>query len=179
MTTRKADTMDMKAIPLLGHLLYLSPRPGHPRLSKQKLSACVRFVEAMKAKKVDFCVLLLTIPEVERYYDLGICLCDLYEKNGIKCLHYPIQDRSAPEDIRSFDGLMITIANSLKSGNVLIHCSGGVGRTGTVAAGLLVHQGEDTDLAIEKIRKVLSGAVENTMQEKFLHSYYDFLSQIA
>ena len=49
--------------------------------------------------------------------------------------------------------------------DVLVHCKGGLGRAGTVAARLLVELGERPDEAIRRVREVRPGAIENEAQE--------------
>jgi len=56
---------------------------------------------------------------------------------------------------------------------ILIHCNAGCGRTGTVAAGLLIHSGKAKTVkgAITTMRKYKPCAVETTGQEDFLEAY--------
>ncbi len=49
--------------------------------------------------------------------------------------------------------------------DVLVHCKGGLGRAGTVAARLLVELGERPDEVIRRVREVRPGAIENEAQE--------------
>lgn len=54
----------------------------------------------------------------------------------------------------------------LKEGQrIVIHCRGGLGRTGTVAARLLVEFGMAPEQAINAVRKARPGAIENQAQE--------------
>lgn len=55
-----------------------------------------------------------------------------------------------------------------KGQRVVIHCRGGLGRTGTVAARLLVEFGMAPDQAIAVVRKVRPGAIENKIQEAYV-----------
>lgn len=48
--------------------------------------------------------------------------------------------------------------------NVLVHCKGGLGRAGTVAARLLVELGVAQEHAVEKVRRVRPGAIETPAQ---------------
>ncbi|MDR1870319.1 MAG: phosphatase [Deltaproteobacteria bacterium] len=67
-----------------------------------------------------------------------------------------------------------TIPNALlrqfvKAGNrALIHCRGGLGRTGTLVSRLLIEEGENPNRAIETVRKARRGSVENTAQVNYL-----------
>jgi ADP-ribosyl-[dinitrogen reductase] hydrolase len=52
--------------------------------------------------------------------------------------------------------------------DVLVHCRGGLGRAGTIAARLLVELGMEPIKAIASVRAVRPGAIETTEQEKFI-----------
>jgi hypothetical protein len=52
--------------------------------------------------------------------------------------------------------------------DVLVHCRGGLGRAGTVAARLLVELGMDPRKAIAAVREVRPGAIEILEQEQFI-----------
>jgi ADP-ribosyl-[dinitrogen reductase] hydrolase len=67
--------------------------------------------------------------------------------------------RSAGEQLRSL----------LRSGrDILVHCRGGLGRAGTIAARLLVELGVEPRAAIENVRAVRPGAIETRAQEQFV-----------
>jgi ADP-ribosyl-[dinitrogen reductase] hydrolase len=52
--------------------------------------------------------------------------------------------------------------------DVLVHCRGGLGRAGTIAARLLVELGMEPIKTIASVRAVRPGAIETTEQEKFI-----------
>ena len=51
---------------------------------------------------------------------------------------------------------------------VLVHCRGGLGRAGTVAARLLVELGAPAVEAIRRVRAARPGAIETTQQEQYV-----------
>lgn len=51
---------------------------------------------------------------------------------------------------------------------IVIHCKGGLGRTGVMAARLLTELGEDPESAIRRVRDARPGAIENALQEEYL-----------
>lgn len=57
----------------------------------------------------------------------------------------------------------------LKNGEkIFVHCRGGLGRTGTLAARLLIESGLAPEIAIGEVRKARNGAVETIAQEEYL-----------
>jgi ADP-ribosyl-[dinitrogen reductase] hydrolase len=83
--------------------------------------------------------------------------------------HFPVPDGGVP-DFR-FEEIWMQAGSELRGAlragkKVLIHCKGGLGRTGTVAARLLVELGDSPDDAIRKVREARRGAIENVDQEQ-------------
>ena len=56
-----------------------------------------------------------------------------------------------------------------QGGAVAVHCAAGLGRTGTLAAQMLVAQGVDPDQAIADVRQVRKGSIETAAQEQAVH----------
>ena len=56
-----------------------------------------------------------------------------------------------------------------RGGRVLVHCRGGLGRTGTVVAQMLIEQGVAADRAIAMVRNARPGAIETSSQTGYLH----------
>lgn len=52
---------------------------------------------------------------------------------------------------------------------IVIHCKGGLGRTGVMAARLLIECGEDPVSAVKRVRSSRPGAIENALQENYLY----------
>jgi protein-tyrosine phosphatase len=92
----------------------------------------------------------------------------------MRWLHLPIVDVNVPSAAfekqwhAELPELLATIA---QGGKVLVHCKGGLGRAGMVAAFLLIELGERADVAIRKVRKVRPGAIETPAQEAYVMRY--------
>src|SRR5690349_21654664 len=85
-------------------------------------------------------------------------------RRRMEWFHLPIVDGSIPDE--QFEKAWETAGERLQSiprnpGDVLLHCRGGLGRTGTIAARLLVEQGMEPIQAIASVRAARPGAIEN------------------
>lgn len=92
-------------------------------------------------------------------------------RRGMQWFHVPIADGSIPsEDFeRHWVGAGKTLRTLLENGrDVLVHCRGGLGRAGTVAARLLIELGMEPAIAIRRIRAVRPGAIETQEQEDYV-----------
>ena len=85
--------------------------------------------------------------------------------------HLPIVDVSTPDE--RFEQEWDVAGEELRSMlrrrlDVLVHCRGGLGRAGTIAARLLVELGMEPTKAIASVRAARPGAIETSEQEKFV-----------
>jgi ADP-ribosyl-[dinitrogen reductase] hydrolase len=85
--------------------------------------------------------------------------------------HLPIVDVSIPDE--QFENEWNVAGEELRSMlrrglDVLVHCRGGLGRAGTIAARLLIELGMEPTKAIEHVRAVRPGAIETSDQERFV-----------
>lgn len=112
--------------------------------------------------------LVLTLVEPAELNELKVPLLGHETKRrGIEWRHLPIADFSVPS--RKFEEEWVTqgreIREMLRKGeDVLVHCKGGLGRAGMIAARLLVELGMDPEEAIHAVRRVRKGAIETPSQ---------------
>ncbi len=117
---------------------------------------------------------VITLMEAAELHAIGVpaeALSLGFRQRAISWLHLPIPNLRAPG--RNFERLWNEsgeiIRNSLTSGeSVILHCYAGLGRTGTVAAKLLVEFGTSSFAAIERVRETRPGSIETREQELYL-----------
>lgn len=112
--------------------------------------------------------LVLTLVEPAELKALKVPLLGHEIQNrGIEWLHLPIADYSVPTE--AFEQQWATqgreIRELLRRGeDVLVHCKGGLGRAGMIAARLLAELGLDPEEAIRSVRRARRGAIETPSQ---------------
>ena len=97
----------------------------------------------------------------------------LVQSAGMWWLHLPIIDMDIPnqdfEDVWATEGERVR--HSLRIGErVAIHCYAGLGRTGMIAARLLVEQGLDPEDAIAEVRQSNRRRIQTKGQSNFVRS---------
>lgn len=115
---------------------------------------------------------MVTLIEEHEFRLLGVeRLPEAVRAAGMAWHHLPITDVSVPDERfeRTWPGLWSQLSASLDAGErVLVHCRGGLGRAGTVAALMLVESGEAPEVAIDRVRAVRPGAIETAEQESWV-----------
>lgn len=88
-------------------------------------------------------------------------------------INLPIIDQGAPHISPRVVALHVRgIHRALAEGdNVVVHCRGGLGRSGLVAACVLVWDGYTHKTAIAKVRAIRPGAVETEEQESYIEMF--------
>lgn len=90
---------------------------------------------------------------------------------GLRYAHLPIPDMHAPSptEIQQF----VTLVESARKEGLAtaVHCLAGLGRTGTMLAGYLVHDGQPWDRALETVRLHRPGSVETVAQEQAVREF--------
>lgn len=90
-------------------------------------------------------------------------------------LHFPIVDMQAPQKLQAVHTICSKVSAHIQAKEaVLIHCEAGTGRTGTILACCLIHQGRTAEEALLEIRKIDPLYVRNSLQENFVRRYETF-----
>ena len=130
----------------------------------------VRDLETLSASGVRHLVLLVEDHELARWGDPTII--DRGHDAGISIIRRPIPDGEAPPSADAMDALVGEIDAAREMADTAVACMGGVGRTGTVAACVLVAGGSSAADAIARVRAVRHPtAVETPGQVAFVQGY--------
>ena len=117
---------------------------------------------------------VVTLLEKHESVELKIAnLGDEVLRRKMEWIHLPIPDFCVPN--ASFDAEWPTQSQRLRtvlnSGeNVLVHCKGGLGRAGMIAARLLVELGAEPNEAMARVRAVRPNAIETPRQEDWVRT---------
>jgi protein-tyrosine phosphatase len=98
----------------------------------------------------------------------------------MKFMCCPIRDRQVPDSRNSFVAALESLDSELMAGrNVVLHCRQGVGRTGLVAACLLIMKGVDAETALHRLSSVRGVPVPETVeQRRWIDQYADASARI-
>ena len=128
-------------------------------------------LDAIAAWNAGAVVTLVEDHELERC--LVPALGEQVRRRFMEWHHWPIRDVTAPD--AAFTAVWPARSAMLRAllargGRVLVHCRGGKGRAGTIAARLLVEDGMAPDAAIRAVRAVREGAIETHAQERWVRA---------
>jgi len=134
-------------------------------------------VRRWRANDFDTVLSLLTSPE-EMALDLRR-ESDVVKASGMNFLSLPIPDREVPVSETEVSAVLENLNRKLASGkNVLIHCRQGIGRSGLIAACLLVSQGLKPQKAISQVEIARGIPIPETIaQKQWIDHYADVLAE--
>lgn len=117
--------------------------------------------------------LLTLMPTEEMQRNQVEAMPEICAALGIRWFHLPVEDDHAPE--HEFESAWRAARKSVHQiinggGNITIHCKGGTGRTGTVAARILLERGLPLDEVIERVRSVRPKALQISKQLDYIRS---------
>jgi protein-tyrosine phosphatase len=143
-------------------------RPGLDPASDTLLRDDLRALRVVHGAQV-----LVTLLEEFEMTRLGISALLLTARRmRLRTIWFPIPDVTAPSDLTATARIVAEILDALSVGQtVVVHCRGGLGRSGTIAACCLVARGRGPAEAVALVRLARPGAVEVRDQEQFVSRF--------
>jgi atypical dual specificity phosphatase len=89
---------------------------------------------------------------------------DIYRQTGFLAHGIPISDFRAPSQEQFCECIELIVDLQKRHIPVYLHCYAGFGRSGTMAAAWLIHQGKSPYDAIHTIRRLKMGSIESDEQ---------------
>jgi ADP-ribosyl-[dinitrogen reductase] hydrolase len=118
---------------------------------------------------------VITLIESHEFRDLDVMdLGAEVRARSMEWLHLPIRDFSTPDERfeAGWAEHRLRLRDEVLAGSrVLVHCKGGLGRAGTVAAIMLLELGMTPPDAIRMVRQARKGAIETPGQEQYVRSW--------
>ena len=143
--------------PWLGKLAII-PRPrGGDWLADE--------IRALSDGNFDVLVSLLTRDELTEF-DLA-AESELSRAHGLQFFEFPIPDLGIPRSAAAARELIVRLRSALEAGeNIGIHCRQGIGRSGLIAAGLLVASGVDPETAFRLVSAARGLPIPETAEQE-------------
>ena len=122
-------------------------------------------VRAWKKMGFDVVVSLLTTDELD---ELGLAdEADLSRAQGLQFCEFPIPDLGIPKSSAAARELVDNLRSDLDGGKqIAIHCRQGIGRSGLIAAAVLVLSGVEPEFAIRQVSAARGLSVPETAEQR-------------
>lgn len=161
----RVDWLDHPGAPALGLTLC----PGRTDRGRDLEADLRHLVQQERATH-----LLCLLPEAELEQAGVPALLSRAEAWGLRVRHHPIRDQGVPE-VEALASTLAWLEQAERAGGrVVVHCMGGLGRSGLVVATALRRRGHDPTEAIALVRACRDPrAVETRAQEDFVHGWRD------
>ena len=146
--------------------LAVSPLPGSSMIQRSPAAD----LATIRQEGVDQIVCLMEDHEFVKWDAAE--LLGSYQRAGFGVQRFPIPDHGVC-DVADMRAIVRWLSDRLAGGDsVLVHCVGGLGRSGIVAACYLVAEGLSAEQAIAEVRLVRSPyAIETAEQEEFVRNF--------
>lgn len=169
----KGPCVDHVLVSGTGGAIGLHAFPGLARTAPGRPVKCGNMEAELAAIRdwgAEVLVSLLAEAEYELY---GLPRLEGHVPEGLRRLSLGIPDRRAPD--AAWETAWKDAGPELRAilrggGKVCLHCVGGRGRSGTVAALLLIEFGYDPEEAVRAVRAARPGAIETEAQLEYLRS---------
>ena len=148
--------------------ILLTPCPGTKGVD---LATSLRDMKAVGTEAV------LTFMTQEELQKNGLShIGESIKANGMSWFHLPIADDEAPEApfLEAWETAGPAVHRLIEQGKTIaVHCKGGSGRTGLVAAQILLERGEEIKPLMARIKKLRPNAFMHACHRDYLENLLD------
>ena len=151
-----------------GCALIFTPCPGTKGVS---LFASVDYLRLAGAQAV-----VTLMPGDEMVHNQVADLPDVCRELGLQWFHFPIEDDASPgEEFKhaweKHEQWVFGILN--QQGTIAIHCKGGSGRTGLIAAIILLERGMPSEQVVYQVKSLRPNALKLAVHTDYLAQTYN------
>jgi len=102
---------------------------------------------------------------------------DVMRTAGLEFVSLPVTDHGLPDTLAAYDAVASMLADHVREGRrIACHCFAGLGRSPTLAAGVLIRLGLDADEVIARLSEARKVPVPETQpQFDWIHDYATFV----
>jgi protein-tyrosine phosphatase len=150
--------------------LLLSAFPGRTSANTFSVKKMLTVFSLLEKEKCSHFLSLVEDDEFSDYCDEAVLEAEA-KKRLINWVHLPIADMDIPKNdtLDRLNKIRPKLFEAIKKDrSIAIHCMGGLGRSGTVAAIILADLGVPIRFALEVVRRFRPGAIETSGQENFV-----------
>lgn len=110
---------------------------------------------------------IVSLLEKHEAFEVGLeAEQELAEKYEMEYISYPILDRGLPTSIKGYLEFTKRLYHEAAGGlHTVVHCRAGIGRTGIIAAGVLLHCGFEPEDAFQCVSKKRGAVVPDTQEQ--------------
>jgi len=111
---------------------------------------------------------VVSLLEPREAHELGLAdeelLCAMH---GLEFVSFPLPDRGLPHSVQAFATFTKNLYHQLAGGlSTVVHCRAGIGRSGLLAAGVLLHAAFEPEEAFAHISKCRGVEVPDTEEQR-------------
>jgi protein-tyrosine phosphatase len=172
----RVDWIPFAAVPRLRDALgalgmtFLPGKQGSGWMGNHRRNLQTDAVALSDIYRADVLLLLVEDHELASYQVVDIE--QVMAAHGIEVIRHPIADMEIPDDRVGYAEVLRDLTMRIQEGSrVVVACRGGLGRTGTAVACMLVDAGLSPTEAIRLTRATRANTIERGGQEEFVNSW--------
>lgn len=163
MTTHPYDILNL---PVNGYFIF-TPCPGTKGVD------LTSSITQLKQAGADAIITMMSDEELAKF-DVSD-LPETVRQSGLTWFQFPVEDDAAPDEKfeKAWQSQKSEVLSMIKQGKcIAIHCRGGSGRTGFMAAVIMRELGINADQATEMVKSLRPNSLKLTAHTEYLSKFY-------